>query len=252
MTKQRVKQLTPDGIKLAREFLRDAREGKATELPNGLLTDAAYARDISASCFVEKRTFANRRDAGQYLSQTLEPLGIGETNGNYPLWSWLGMFFLESLVDKDAQERFKIGRIPDYAFVIDVSGMDTRDFLSNRLMLSWETYRYHGDQYASWMLEQPVMSIPKLVERTIRSRQRFASHGIIKLIGLLYIDQATRRVRTRAGADDAVGGIRRLNDVLDQLYMTYDVYGMSAEKLLAILPEEFKHFNAAAGSARKR
>ena len=96
------------------------------------------------------------------------------------------------------------------------------------------------------------MSISKLVERTIRSRQRFASNGIVKLIGLLYVDQATRRVRTGAGADDAIGGIRRLNDVLDQLYMTYDVYGMRAEQLLALLPEEFQRFNLTAGSARQR
>jgi hypothetical protein len=71
------------------------------------------------------------------------------------------------------------------------------------------------------------------------------------LIGLLYIDPETRRVKTRAGADDAIGGIRRLNAVLDQLYMTYDVYSMRAEQILALLPEEFQRFNPEAGSARR-
>ena len=31
----------------------------------------------------------------------------------------------------------------------------------------------------------------------------------------------------------------RFIDVLDQLYMTYDVYGMSAEELMKLLPAEF-------------
>ena len=89
LTQQKVKQLTPAGIKLARGFLRDAREGKADELPEGLLTDSTYAKDAAVPCYVEKRTFANRREAGEYLSKALSPLGIGYVNGNYPLWSWI-------------------------------------------------------------------------------------------------------------------------------------------------------------------
>ena len=177
-------------------------------------------------------------------------MGIGYVNGNYPLWSWLGIYYFDTLVEREELGNFRLGRLPEQAFIIDADHLNPRDILFNRLMLAWETYCHHGDQYASWMLDQPVMSISKLVERTIRSHQRFASNGIVKLIGLLYIDQATGRVRKRAGADDAVGGIRRLNDVLDQLYMTYDVYGMSAKQLLALLPEEFKRFNVEAGSAR--
>ena len=249
MTRQLLKEFKPDGIARARAFLRDAREGNVTTLPEGLLTDPTYTTDIAEACYVEKRNFANRYEAGKYLSEILAPLGIGNINGNLPLWSWLGMFYFDRLVNQDDQGKFKIGRLPDYAFVIDTE-TDGRDELSNRLMLAWETYRLHGDKYASWMLDQPVMSIPKLVERTIRSRQRFASSDIVKLIGMLYFERQTGTPKPGASNDDAIGGIRRLNDVLDQLYMTYDVYGMRAEQLLALLPEEFKRFNAAAGSAR--
>ena len=250
MTIQQVKELTSDGIKLAREFLRDARDGKVTELPNGLLSGTGYARETAVSCFVEKRTFTNRREAGQYLAEALAPLGIGNINGNHPLWSWLGMFYLDSLVERDDENRYKLGRLPDYAFVLDASAVNPRDILFHRLMLAWEAHRHHGDQFAKWMLDQSITSIPKIVERTIRSRQRFSSHGIVKLIGILYINPQSGALKRGAGNDDAIGGIRRLNGFLDQLYMTYDVYGMSAEKLLALLPEEFKRFNATAGSAR--
>ncbi len=250
MTIHQVKELTSDGIKLAREFLSDAREGKAIELPKGLLTDAVYAKDAAVPCFVEKRAFANRREAGEYLSEALAPLGIGNVNGNYPLWSWLGIFYFDSFVEQDDENRYKLARLPDYAFVLDTNTVNPRDMLLHRLMLAWEAYRRHGDQFAQWMLQQPVTSVPKIVERTIRSRQRFSSQGIVKLIGMLYIDPQSYAPKRGAGNDDAIGGIRRLNDVLDQLYMTYDVYGMSAEQLLALLPDEFKRFNTAAGSAR--
>lgn len=250
MTQQTVKQLTPAGIKLAREFLRDVREGKTAELPEGLLSDSEYARDVAVPCSVKKRTFANRRDAGEYLSRTLSPLGIGYINGNYSLWSWIGMFFFDCLVDRDDNGQFKIGRLPDQAFVFDASEMDTLFASFNRLMIAWETFEHHGDLHADWMLDLSVVDVPDIVDRIIRSRPRFSSNGIVKLVGLLYINPETGRPKRNVAGHGAVGGVRRLNDVLDQLYMTYDVYGMRAEQLLAMLPDEFKRFNPTAGSAR--
>ena len=38
------------------------------------------------------------------------------------------------------------------------------------------------------------------------------------------------------------GSLYRLLDVLDQLSMTYDVYGMAAERILPLLPPEFDRF----------
>ena len=73
----------------------------------------------------------------------------------------------------------------------------------------------------------------------------FSSNGVVKLVGLLYFDRQTGNLKSGAARD-----VRRLTDFLDQLYMTYDVYGMRAEQLLALLPDEFKRFNPAAGSAR--
>ena len=247
-----VRELTPEGFAYAARFLDEARNGTATVVPKELLTDRRFAKEVATECYVEKRSFANRREAGKYLSSALESMGIGNVNGNYPLWSWLGLHFLEVLVDHDEEGRIKLGRTPDHAVVIDKQRTHPRDIWSHRLMLAWETYLLHGDQSASWILNQPVESIPRLLHRTIRSRQRFQSKGIVKLIGLLYLDSQSGRVKQGAAGDHAVGGVVRLNDVLDQLYMTYDVYGMRAEQLLALLPEEFQQFNAGAGSARQR
>ena len=252
MTIQQVRELTPEGIAYAKSLLNDVRQGHATNVPNDLLTDDHYAKPTSTECFIKERPFSTRRDAGKYLSQALNPLGIGNVHRNFQLWSWLGMFYFDSLVERDTQSRIRIKNLPDYAFVIVENQTDMRDVLAHRLMLAWETYELHGEDFAAWMLNQPVMSIGALGGRLIRSQQRFSSHGIVKLIGMLYINPQSGALKRGAGNHDAIGGIRRLNDVLDQLYMTYDVYGMSAEKLLALLPDEFRHFHADAGAARRR
>ena len=250
LTIQQVRELTPEGITYAKRLLNDAREGRVTNISNDLLADDRYAKPTATECFVEERRFSTRRDAGKYLSQALKPLGISNVHRNFQLWSWLGMFFFDSLVDRDSQIRIR--NLPDYAFVIVENQTDTRDVLAHRLMLAWETYELHGEDFAAWMLSQPVMSIGALGGRLIRSQQRFSSHGIVKLIGILYINQQSGALKRGAGNHDAIGGIRRLNDFLDQLYMTYDVYGMRAEQLLALLPDEFRHFHPDAGTARQR
>lgn len=250
MTQHSVRQLTSEGIAYAKRFLNDAREGRIIDVPDDLLTDDRYAKPTATECYIENRQFDSRRDAGEYLARALAPLGIGSINGNYPLWSWLGLFFLDSLVGRSDEGYLEMGTLPDYAFIVDPQKTDSRVILFNRLMLAWETYTHHGDEFGEWMLNQPVDYIPRLVNRTIGSRQRFSSSGIIKLVGMLYIDPQTSRIKRGAADYKSSGNIRRLYDVLDQLYMTYDVYGMRAEQLLALLPEEFKRFNSAAGSAR--
>ena len=79
----------------------------------------------------------------------------------------------------------------------------------------------------------------------------FRAAGIVDLAHRLYGDRQTRRLKPGVlggGRDNQrpPGGIVRLLDVLNQLYMTYDVYGMKAEQLLALLPPEFDRWQAAA------
>ena len=74
----------------------------------------------------------------------------------------------------------------------------------------------------------------------------FRAEGIIDLAHRLYADRPTRRLKlgVLAGGQNQrpPGGIVRLLDVLNQLYMTYDIYGMTAEQLLPLLPPEFNRW----------
>ena len=115
--KQRVMQFTTEGVAFALRFLDDARQGRAMELHPELLDDPRYTRETSIECFVEKREFTNRREAGRYLSGTLEPLGNGNINGNFRLWSWLGMYYFDCMVGKDQDGKFELGSTPHHAFV---------------------------------------------------------------------------------------------------------------------------------------
>ncbi len=58
----------------------------------------------------------------------------------------------------------------------------------------------------------------------------------------LYWDKVKKRPKTNASNRKMMGNIRRLVAVIWQLELTYDVYTMSAEKILQLLPSEFQQW----------
>ncbi len=164
------------------------------------------------------------------------------------------MFYLEVLAEKTPNGYIDLRRRPDYAHLIDVhDDSQVRDAFGHRLMLSYELYTVHGEK-AWWMLNQPVYAFPRFMHRIIRSPERFRSMGIMDLMHMLYIDPDTHSVSPLIHDESRHSpiGLLRLNVLLDQLSVNYDVYGMDAQQLLSILPNDFKRLLANTGSAIRR
>ena len=245
-------ELTADGIREAKAYLAALRNDAKAPFPDGLLTESRYARPVAPAVFVAPRSFANRRAAGEYLSARLEPLGMARIAGNAPLWSWLGMFYFDEAVGRYADGRRRIAA-SDVAYVIDPLSARRGDSQShrNRLLAAWDIYTRHGEERARGLLSQRVSGMEQLAERLLGKMEAYRSPGVMALANRLYTDPATGQQKTgiagggSGGNQRPPGGIVRLLDVLDQLYMTYDVYGMTAERLLALLPPEFDRFRPA-------
>lgn len=235
-------QLTPAGVQAAKAYLADLRDGQVdTPFPEGLLTAAPFAEVIEPTVLVADRDFASRRAAGQYLSECLHLLPLEKAVSNAGLWSWLGMFYFDRLVGRDESGQPRLGRDADVAYLLDPV-KKSRGENRHRLRLAYETYARHGEK-AWFMLNQPVMAMEQLAERLSGKPIAFRSTGIVQLAHLLYADPATGQTRRGYGGGGQdqrrSGNLMRFIDVLDQLYMTYDVYGMTAEELLKLLPAEF-------------
>ena len=243
----RLHEMTDEGIRSARDYLAVLRDGRRIPFPDALLTAPQYATPVEPEVFVERRSFNTRRDASVYLARPLARLPRAKVLENAYLWSWIGMFYFESLVSRDADGAPRLGRNPDIAFVIDPLGVgrgETRTY-AHRLMLAYEVFVRHGDR-AWFMLAEPVNSLSRFTLRLAGKDEAFRSVGVIDLAHRLYADPQTRRLKARSlgesRATAAPGTMPRFLDVLDQLYMTYDVYGMTAEQLLPLLPAEFDRF----------
>ena len=249
MNRQRLHELTPEGIEAAKAWLAALRGGLSIPFPDTILTSSLYAQTVESEIYVEQRNFKTRRDVGIYFIRTLAPLASTRTVNNPYLWSWLGMFYFNQIARKDADGKPNLGRSPDIAYVIDPSASqdfrrETRWF-ANRLMLAYDIYWQHSEN-AWFMLDEPVNSLSRFTMRLASAPELFRSRGIVSLAHLLYADPKTRQIKANSGSTSRAtappGSLPRLIDVLTQLYMTYEVYGMTAEQLMSLLPPEFDRF----------
>ena len=241
----RVHEMTDEGIRAAKDYLAALRDGRRIPFPDSLLAAPQYATPVEPEIHIEQRSFDTRRDASVYLVRRLSPLGPARVFGNAHLWSWMGMFYFENIVNKDPDGNPLLGRSPDIAYVIDPQGAERRTY-AHRLMLAYEVYTLHMER-AWFMLDEPANSLSQFTLRVASKYEAFRSVGVVDLAHRLYADPRTRRLKEGIGgqsrATAAPGTLPRLLDLLDQLYMTYDVYGMTAKQILPLLPSEFDRFH---------
>ena len=239
-----VRRLTDDGLRRAREFLAYMREhpGANREPPRELLFGEHYSRLFRESLRVERRAFQTRREAAEYFEPKLATIRHLVTD-DARLWSWLGMFYFADTV---RVENGQVRLSPlDETFVVHRE--DSRSYMlrfRHYLWGTWRLYETHGESVA-FLLDQNLTAFGDIFQRTFGAIRIFNSDGIIQLVLRLY----THDTRQKRGFGHAPGGLRHLLRVLDQLERTYDVYGMSPDALIKVLPEEFRHWDSQSAPA---
>ncbi len=243
-----LRELTPEGIERAREFLARLREHPDSDRtpPPELLEAERYSRSFDETVTIEPLTFRTRRGAGEYLSEALEPVRHHVTD-HVGIWSWLGMYYFADIV------RVKDGRVllhADESSLMLGGRADQRRY-RHYLWSAWRLYEQHGENVA-FLLNRPVTDSGDIAKAILDYPRVFNSRGVPRLVMDLYTDgdRMKRGFSTRKrtnGPPPKPGNVWHLIErVLPQLELTYDVYGMKPDALLAILPEPF-HAWARAG-----
>ena len=232
----RARELTSRGVARARQFLSELREnpnGRKSP-PRDLLRGPEYTRPFGGDLSVDFRwhPFASRREIGEYLAPKLRPFRAW-IGGRTSFWSWLGMYHFEETV------RIVDGAVQlsplDEMFVLDpLDEQNLRGIHRHCLRAAWQVYEIYGEK-AAFLLDQPPTARGDIADRIFQSQRIFNSVGIVPLILGLYTDGT----RPKRGFQGRPGGLRHLLRVLDQLERTHDIYGMSPEALVRVLPTEF-------------
>ena len=234
-----LRRLTAAGIAEAQAFLAHLRERPDADRtpPDDLLFGERYSRpfEAGAGIMVEPRTFGTRRDAGAYLSPLLV-LVQRRILDDAGVWSWLGMFyFAETVREKGGQVQITY----DEEFLFLKGGRSEQYRSRHWLWSSWRLYDQYGESVAV-LLNARITSRSRLSDRVLQNSRVFNSVGVVPLLMRLY----TNGNRTKRSYAESSGGLRHLMRVLEQMELTYDVYGMRPEALLRVLPDDFRHWDA--------
>ncbi len=213
------------------------------EPPVELLEDPALTELLPGNVDVSKREFTNRLEAGRFLNELMDTANVQLPERDQGLWTWLTLFFFDEVCPADGNGR----RNPkDEARLIPLLDNHQR-FYRHLLVGPFLIVRAHRTQpeRAVAMLCNPLWKPGEIAEQLASRKELVTNHAVADVATRLYYDPATGSFKRGAGSD-VKGAARRLATLFNQLDLTFYLYGMSCDEMLALLPKEFDRFRQVA------
>jgi hypothetical protein len=234
-----VRALNEKGIQKFLEYLTELRGGSAREPPVDLLTDKQYSDKTNVNIEVERKIFNNKLDAAKFLYEKFRILPQSQIEQNVGLWSWLSLYYFDQMCPKNKLGRRIPGR--DCRHILD---LDYRRYYYHLLVGPYNIYTLHGGK-APLLLSGPLYETGKHYLE-LSARQGFITNkGVIEAANLLYFDTLGGKPKRGAALTARKpGALIRFIDVVQQLDLTYDLYSMTGEEVLSLLPSEFDEWRS--------
>ncbi len=235
----RLRRFNDDGIAAFAAYRSQLALEQKLLPPVGMLEDAAVTDLVLPEIEVQQRQFATRLEVGRYLNEIIEEAGIELPERDRGLWTWLTLFYFDELCPADGNG----SRNPqDEARLLPLLDNHQR-FYRHLLLGPYLIVRAHRDnpERAIAMLCNPLWKPGEIVEQLASRKELVTNHAVAEVATRLYYDPAVGSFKRGAGSS-VKGAARRLAALLNQLDLTYYLYGMSADELMTLLPKEFDRF----------
>lgn len=207
--------------------------------PVELLQDPALTELMPGGVEVPPRSFTNRLEAGRFLNELLDAAKVQLPERDQGLWTWLTLFYFDEVCPADGNGR----RNPkDEARLVPLLDNHQR-FYRHLLVGPFLIVRAHRNQpeRAIAMLCNPLWKPGEIAEQLASRKELVTNHAVADVATRLYYDPATGSFKRGAGSD-VKGAARRLAALFNQLDLTFYLYGMTCDEMLALLPKEFDRF----------
>ena len=228
-----------DGVAAFSNYRARLTLDPALEPPAELLSDPALTELVASDVEVAPRQFANRLEAGRFLNELMDAAKVQSPERVQGLWTWLTLFYFDEVCPSDGNGR----RNPkDEARLIPLLDNHQR-FYRHLLVGPFLIVRAHRSQpeRAIAMLCNPLWKPGEIVEQLASRKELVTNHAVADVATKLYYDPATGSFKRGAGSD-VKGAARRLAALFNQLDLTFYLYGMTCDEMLALLPKEFDRF----------
>jgi hypothetical protein len=241
-----IRRLNEEGLQRLGSFLDSLKGDQPEAYPAAVLTDPATSEPIESEVAIEPRRFGNRFEAAKYLFEKLSAAGIRDVERDGGMWAWLALFYFEELCPAGSDGQRKPGERARW--IPEVSNFQR--YYRHLLAGPYIIYRAHRESppRAMALLCNPLDRPGDIVEQFASRQELVTNRAIVEGATKLYIDPRTSRPRRGSGGKGD-GSPRRFADVLKQFDATWDLYALTTEALLHLLPTEFDRFRPAAAEA---
>ena len=243
----KLRQLTAAGIEQILQFIQRLREGSTEGVPHELLNGSESTREIAGSPEVSHQQFKSRFAFAAWIAEQLDAVGDRAVAEDPAFWAWLTVFLFDEVCPVDSETGRRKVRA-DYRYIPSFGIW--KHFYRHLLAGPYSIYRAHRDNpgAARALLVQPLHSPGDVVEQIASRRELATSPAVVGAATLLYLNGATGKLRRGSGGKDA-GSARRFSKVMMQLDVTYDLFTLTPDQLVQILPGEFDRFRSPSGAA---
>lgn len=232
-----IRRLTDQGIEKFRKYLDELKQGSTAAPPENMLEDPDFSAPFKWQAQVEQRTFDTRVKLAQYLAEVLNGVENDGLENNVGLWSWLSLFYFDQVCPVEENGLRRPGR--DYRHILEPGyPYGHRHLLAG----AWLVYSVHdlGDRLSRLLLWTPL-NLESMFHHELAGRQTLITNkGILEAADKMYFKESEGKPKKGALVKkNAPGTLQRFIDIIQQLDLTYDLYSMSGEEILALLPSEF-------------
>jgi hypothetical protein len=230
--------LNEAGVQQFLDFLVLLRAEPTRQIPITLLTDETFSEQIEPAISINQPLFSNRYSLAAFVYEHLLQARIQDSEKDVGMWCWLALYLFDSICPANSEGARKVREVAAYI----PEPANFRRYYRHLVLGPYLIYRTHSDQpeRAFGLLCKAPHTIDDIVGQ-LAARQEFVTNpGIVELVTKLYYSPTTK---TKPGAGGkGKGSPRRLSDILWQFDLTWDLYAMSVDEFVSILPKEFDRF----------
>jgi hypothetical protein len=234
-----VRRLTDEGIRQFADYVDKQRAGDQPELPVHLLNDPDTSAEVSPTISLGDEDFATRFDLGAYLVDVIGDENIQHLAGDAGFWSWLALYWFEQLCPEDADGNLKPAMVYNY-----VLSSNYKHRYRHAVYTTWQLVNAYGDSSRFLLSRKPSVR-GELIEQMMARQYYLSCRGVMEAAAELYWDPEANTFKRGAAARTAPGCVSRLVLWLQQIELTYDIFSMTREQILDLMPGEFDRFKDA-------
>jgi hypothetical protein len=236
----KLRRLTNSGLEKFNEYLDELTITPSSAPPFYLLESTEYTELAGDPTDVVISAFPTRLAIAEYLDTLFKDANLTPEDRDVGLWAWLALAYFDILCpvggNGTRKPRERVRYIPKPESYLK--------YYRHQLLGPYLIYRANRDnpQRAMALLCKAPHIHDDIVEQLASRQELVSNHAIMELATTLYYDSASKQIKKGAAGKRGLVVPRHLADVLSQFDLTWDLYAMTADELLKVLPREFRKF----------